>query len=632
MNTGPDLTSRLAAVWQCSLFGEVHVEERTGKLQTTAPLNGMLPVQGGGGTTLYVINLCASMAPIRETDKVLPGFESYRVYQVSRKEDGRVRYRLRLGFFSDEAEAQTALACVREHYPTAFAASLSDEDQRHTRGFAGTPPATPVAAPTRPAIVNASPAPAAPAKAPEIAPAPVAKPVGVAAKAPSPAAAPTTTPSDTQRLAVLKRDRAPVVELDWDSGESVGTPAAPTSVKTAPVPSTAKGSSIPAPGPVAQRVPIPPKSAELTLAVEPATAVPSANTTPSNTPFHVGKGVDIPAVGLSLEPESASPAVTAQIQQPIAATKTPDPSVPASAAASMKPAAAKAAATPTPQKPKLTPPAKSTPAPAAKSAAAPPEMPAPPNKPGVKAPARHDDAPALDMDSTQTIRALTAEELDDENQAKWFAVQLAVSEQTINLDTMPHLDIFSAYRLYSVATASNGKILHHMRIGFFKEQVSAEAVSGYLKTFFGSPTVLRISVAEYNRFAEAPPPPAHAPEPKAKVIELAAARDRTPAREVPVVTMEVTPTAATGRYPKPGTANTGTHHQLPANGASKVAAKSGAPAVRRSEQNAKTGASGRHRTLNDALIEEARLVELSESAIRQLPKNSSLLSKLFGKK
>ena len=41
-----------------------------------------------------------------------------------------------------------------------------------------------------------------------------------------------------------------------------------------------------------------------------------------------------------------------------------------------------------------------------------------------------------------------------------------------------------AYRLYSVATAGSGKIVHSLRLGFFKEAVSAEAVSGYLKKIF----------------------------------------------------------------------------------------------------------------------------------------------------
>ena len=43
-----------------------------------------------------------------------------------------------------------------------------------------------------------------------------------------------------------------------------------------------------------------------------------------------------------------------------------------------------------------------------------------------------------DLDSTQTIRALTSDELNDDSQEKCFAIQLAASEQPVNLDAMPH--------------------------------------------------------------------------------------------------------------------------------------------------------------------------------------------------
>ena len=92
--------------------------------------------------------------------------------------------------------------------------------------------------------------------------------------------------------------------------------------------------------------------------------------------------------------------------------------------------------------------------------------------------------------------AADEEELNDESKEKCFAIQLAVSEQPVNLDAMPHLDIFEAYRLYSIATAGSGKITHSLRIGFFSEEVSAEAVSGYLRTFFPTPSIVRISLAE----------------------------------------------------------------------------------------------------------------------------------------
>jgi hypothetical protein len=248
-------------------------------------------------------------------------------------------------------------------------------------------------------------------------------------------------------------------------------------------------------------------------------------------------------------------------------------------------------------------------------------------------------APPPELDSTQTIRALTSAEMEDEQQDKWFAVQLAVSDQPVNLDAMPRLDIFEAYRLYSVATAGSGKIVHSLRLGFFKEAVSAEAVSGYLKTFFGSPTIMRVSVAEHGRFkdppsSKKPPAPVH----EAKVVELNNARP-TARPVVPTVTMEVATgvdTGATGSFKPLDTGSfkasaSGTHKAL------KSAAKSAGSNTKRA---AKTGNTGKHKTipslekksLAEELLDEAREVELSESGIRKLPKNDSLLSRMFGKK
>ena len=264
-----------------------------------------------------------------------------------------------------------------------------------------------------------------------------------------------------------------------------------------------------------------------------------------------------------------------------------------------------------------------------------------------------------ELDSTQTIRALTSAELDDESQEKWFAIQLVVSEQPVNLDAMPHLDIFEAYRLYSVAHAGSGKIVHSLRIGFFREQVSAEAVSGYLRTFFPSPSVMRISTAEQLRFKDAPAPRAvTAAKQDANVIELNPARERNARAPIPTVTMEVAAPKAADRSPtgtfRPGSTGTfktdatGTF-KAGASGAYKVnatgshkalsptlkpAAKAGGVATKRSAS--KTSATGKQKilpkkSLGEQLLDEAREVELSESAIRKLPKSDSLLSRLVGK-
>lgn len=681
-------------------MGKKTVEKSTSNAQlAVTPSLANIAAAGGKGSALFVINLCASIAPVRLDGNNIPGLENYRLYQVARVEDGRTRHRLRLGFFTSESHAESVLTVVRQQYPTAFTACLCEEDRRFARGYlpeSAAAPQRPVAAQPKP-VAQAKPAaqpkpavgpaaaakqtsPAAPAKQIPAAAKTLAaaepevieltwEPQTPAAKAPAPKAAspapatklsvapadgldefswepPSLTPaadaaiaktsatgilkatvakpsdkstSDTARHPALKLAAKPAAAKT----PTVTKPAAPVVAKPA-TPAAAKPAT-PAPKPAAK--PASPVAAaaskpdtassmrvrmlDLTMSDPPPAPAEAQRTAPA-APFHVGKGVQIKDVGISLAVEpAAKPAAPAQ-----------------------KPVVAKPIAPPAPKVPvKATKPAYVPAAPIASARPAAPTMPPPIRITGSSA------VTPPELDSTQTIRALTSAELEDAQQEKWFAVQLAVSDQPVNLDAMPRLDIFEAYRLYSVASAGSGKIVHSLRLGFFKEAVSAEAVMGYLQTFFGSPTVMRVSVAEHGRFKDPPSikkpaaPPAH----EAKIVELNNARAARPV--VPTVTMEVAPgvdTAVTGSF-KPldtgsfRTSATGKHKAL------KSAAKSAGPSTRTAR--AKTGNTGKNRTLPsidkrslaEQLLEEAREVELSESGIRKLPKSDSLLSRMLGR-
>jgi hypothetical protein len=680
------------------LHGEVGVEENTSKAYA-ADANlaaATLMNAAGAGSSLFVINLSASMAPLVQVAKSLPGFESYRLYQVARREDGRTRYRLRLGFFTSEADADAVLNSVRDSYPTAFTACLCDEDKKFARGYVVDPikpniavvaenkaPVTPIASPAASApksVAQPSPKPIvgkAAAPKPAVAVTKSATSDTAIHKALKPTPAPTPKPVATEAKAatVQKPSSAPKraaedsveIELSWDpptlqtpppatmnasaaqtiapsfktqdvikASPSVARPKAPEQPARAAAAPKAPGKPVVEPKvaskPVVeqknalakQTIEAPSKllaSIELTLEKEPAAArTPSQASAPSSEPFRVGRGVEIPATSLTLESAASAPPATPAPPKPHAPIQPKAPPAPTSDVSKMK--AAHAAAAPA----------------GIKQAATPAAL-----KPGAKLP---------DLDSTQTIRALTNDELADESQEKWFSIQLAVSEQPVNLDAMPRLDIFEAYRLYSVASAGSGKITHSLRIGFFREEVSAEAVSGYLKTFFNSPTVVRISIAEHTRFKD---PPAKPAAKEAKVLDLSQARDRAP-KTIPTVTMEVeTPRFdpnATGSFRASATGvhkalSTGSHKALNATGAHralgatgthktlKAASKASPPATKRSAPLAKN-ATGKHKalakkSLSEQLLEEAREVELSESGIRKLPKNDSLLSKMFGK-
>jgi hypothetical protein len=117
------------------------------------------------------------------------------------------------------------------------------------------------------------------------------------------------------------------------------------------------------------------------------------------------------------------------------------------------------------------------------------------------APSTISPAPAV-VDSTRTVRALTVPELEDQQSSRWFVVQLSLSDEAFDSEAVPILDIFSVYRLYSVAGIDQGRIVHALRLGFFSEEAAAGAVASYLEAFYEKPTVKRVSAAERKRFAD----------------------------------------------------------------------------------------------------------------------------------
>jgi SPOR domain len=112
------------------------------------------------------------------------------------------------------------------------------------------------------------------------------------------------------------------------------------------------------------------------------------------------------------------------------------------------------------------------------------------------------NTPLPDLESTQTVRALTQLELNDEQASRWFVIQLSLSEDAYDPETVPNLDIFSVYRLYCVAGIDQGRIVHALRLGFFSEEIAASAVASYLAAFYDKPAIKRVSAAERQRFAD----------------------------------------------------------------------------------------------------------------------------------
>jgi hypothetical protein len=105
-------------------------------------------------------------------------------------------------------------------------------------------------------------------------------------------------------------------------------------------------------------------------------------------------------------------------------------------------------------------------------------------------------------DAVRADLVLTQLEAREESAMGWFVIQLMLAENPIDVDQVPKHDIFKAYRLYSVAGLDQGRVMHALRLGFFKEQSAAQAVASYLGTFYEQPSVKRVTGAERDRFAD----------------------------------------------------------------------------------------------------------------------------------
>ncbi len=395
-----------------------------------------------GGPGPFVINLSASTAPITVPAKSIAGCEQAHMYQLQRTEDRRPRYRLRLGPFSSEDEADAVLMMVRDIYPGALTATADDDDLRAIATLRAKTGALPPAS-EKPAVSSR----------------PAAKPTAPAAAT----AATVPTLSDT-----------PV------SPAKPMAPATPMFTAAPPAPAKSMARTIPTLT-AAPAAPAPPA----------APAIPTVSTAP-------------PAPAKTMAPTiptlTAAPAASTKPMAPAVPTPSVSPAVPATPAA---PAIPTVSTAPTPAKPMA-------PAVPAVSATPTAEQKVPVRVPAVvpklNAPvlrqAEESSKRVPNLDATQTVFALTELELEDASASLWFVIQLSLAEEAFDPDTLPNLDIFSVYRLYSVAGIDQGRIMHALRLGFFTEEISAGAVASYLATFYDKPTIKRVSSAERERFAE----------------------------------------------------------------------------------------------------------------------------------
>ncbi len=468
-----------------------------------------------GGPGPFVINLSASTAPISQPGNGFVENTQAHVYQIQRLEDRRMRYRLRLGPFASEDDADSVLQRVRDTYPSALTATAEPDDLRSIAALQAKADAqhkaalraaeqaaaakarwTPKPAPKPPAIpvlTEMAVAPERPAPAPALASAPAvaAIPTLTPAAAPTPAPAAALTPAAAPAPAPTPAP-APAAALTPAAAPTLA-PAATLAPAVAPAP---------APTPAATFTPAAaPTLAPAAAFTPPVAPTPAPAAAPTSAPARLAavaqrrelprRGAGAKAFAMSLPKLFTGPSK--------ARDAVPKPT---GAAGSPRAASLRVVAPPAEAAPVVTAPVAASPVATAPVAVSPPVATAPVAVPPA---ARHIEQLSTllaSLETTQTVRPLTPLELEDRDAARWFVIQLSLADQAFDPNAVPNLDIFSEYRLYSVAGLDQGRVMHALRLGFFSEEISAGAVASYLGIYFDKPTVKRVSAAERERFAD----------------------------------------------------------------------------------------------------------------------------------
>jgi hypothetical protein len=94
------------------------MQQATGSIGSSVAAGNAMPP----AAVSYVINLCASTTPVGLEQPNDPALKQFRFFVSRRREDGRERFRLHMGYFPSQQAAEQMLAAVRDVYPARLAA------------------------------------------------------------------------------------------------------------------------------------------------------------------------------------------------------------------------------------------------------------------------------------------------------------------------------------------------------------------------------------------------------------------------------------------------------------------------------------------------------------------------------
>jgi hypothetical protein len=87
--------------------------------------------------------------------------------------------------------------------------------------------------------------------------------------------------------------------------------------------------------------------------------------------------------------------------------------------------------------------------------------------------------------------------------AQYYAVQLVWSLRPVDRRRVAKLAIFAGYRLYEVQTTRDDRRWYGLRLGFFRDGLSARLVAQYARSDFKDSAVVPVSLRERERSAQA---------------------------------------------------------------------------------------------------------------------------------
>lgn len=175
------------------------------------------------GAEMFVINLCASTTPVTLAHPATAELKRFTFFVTRRREEGRERFRLHMGYFTSLTEAESMLPAVRDVYPAAWAGPAPESRAPAARATAR--PAMKVVPASKPVSIAATPA--APGAAP-VAEVAAAKPIvatPVAAASTVPSATPAASKA-TVELESMSNVREVLAQLADDSPVPKAAPAA----------------------------------------------------------------------------------------------------------------------------------------------------------------------------------------------------------------------------------------------------------------------------------------------------------------------------------------------------------------------------------------------------------------------